>query len=49
MTDLPLYLLVSFVACATTGSGVLYTITAGFRGGFRCALASPLGQRSAAR
>lgn len=43
MTDLPLYLLVSFVACATPGSGVLYTITAGFRGGFRCALASPLG------
>lgn len=43
MTDLPLYLLVSFVACVTPGSGVLYTITSGFCGGLRCALASPLG------
>lgn len=43
MNNLPLYIFVSFVACVTPGSGVLYTITQGFRGGMRCALASPAG------
>ena len=38
-----LYLFVSFVACVTPGSGVLYTIASGFRGGMKCVLASPLG------
>ena len=41
--SIALYLFVSFVACVTPGSGVLYTIASGFRGGMKCVLASPLG------
>ena len=41
--SIALYLFVSFVACITPGSGVLYTIASGFRGGMKCVLASPLG------
>lgn len=43
MKDLSVYVLVSFIACVTPGSGVLYTVTNGLRGGLRTVLASPLG------
>ena len=43
MQDLSVYILVTFVTCVTPGSGVLYTVTSGLRGGLRTALASPLG------
>ena len=43
MKDLSVYALVSFIACVTPGSGVLYTVTNGLRGGLRTVLASPLG------
>ncbi len=43
MQDLPFYIFVSFVACLAPGSGVLYTISWGFRGGMQTALASPIG------
>lgn len=52
MKDLSVYVLVSFIACVTPGSGVLYTVTNGLRGGLRTVLASPLGSlhlRSAPR
>ena len=41
MKDLSVYVLVSFIACVTPGSGVLYTVTNGLRGGLRTVLASP--------
>ena len=31
MKDLSVYVLVSFIACVTPGSGVLYTVTNGLR------------------
>ena len=43
MKDLSVYVLVTFITCVTPGSGVLYTVTNGLRGGLRTALASPLG------
>lgn len=43
MQDIPLYIFVSFIACLTPGSGVLYTVASGFRGGLRTVLASPCG------
>lgn len=43
MKDLSVYVLVSCIACVTPGSGVLYTVTNGLRGGLRTVLASPLG------
>lgn len=38
MKDLSVYVLVSFIACVTPGSGVLYTVTNGLRGGLRTVL-----------
>ena len=43
MQDIPLYIFVSFIACLTPGSGVLYTVANGFRGGLKTVLASPCG------
>lgn len=43
MDDISLYIFVSFVACVTPGSGVLYTVSNGFRGGLRTVFASPVG------
>ena len=48
MKDLSVYVLVSFIACVTPGSGVLYTVTNGLRGGLRTVLASPLGSSASA-
>ncbi len=43
MDDLSFYIFVSFIACVTPGSGVLFTVSNGFRGGLRTVFASPAG------
>lgn len=47
MKDLSVYVLVSFIACVTPGSGVLYTVTNGLRGGLRTVLHLRSAPRSA--
>ena len=43
MSDLALFVFVTFVTCATPGAGVLYTVSSAFRGGLVRAWQAPLG------